>query len=386
MLQFQMVQNTNILLGCGSLGQLGELMASTQRKKALIVCDEGIVKAGILDTAIRSISGEGLEYSVFSSVQPDPQVRFAAEGFDQYRTERCDCVIGVGGGSSMDTAKAINILAYNGGNILDYAKPESEMVPAPGLIVVPTTAGTGSELSDGLVMTDGDTKYPILATRAMAEYAILDPEVMKSLPPHITATTGMDALAHAAEAYTSTAANTFTDMISEKVIETVARWLPAAVRDGNDMAAREHMCIAACLGGWMLRYAHTNAGHSVAHILGGFYHIPHGFACAYALPEVVAFNAGALPGKTKWIGERFGAQFSADDMPEVIGEKTRLALIAFRDDALHIRKASEFNYDPATFDRAAQEISVELFQNFNPVAMNAVQAKYILEKIFGHSA
>ena len=128
---------------------------------------------------------------------------------------------------------------------------------------------------------------------------------------------------------------------------------------------------------------HTNAGHSIAHVLGGFYHIPHGFSCAYALPEIVAFNAVALPEKTKWIGEQLGVHYSEQDTPDEIGEKTKAAMITFRDDVLNIKKANEFPNDPATFDNAAKAIASELFQCFNPVTMDVTQAKEILERIFG---
>jgi alcohol dehydrogenase class IV len=259
---------------------------------------------------------------------------------------------------------------------VDFAIPYSLLISA--------NDGTGSELSDGLVITSDNVKYPILADKATAEYAILDPMTMVPLPAHITASTGMDTLSHAAEAYTSTAATTFTDMISEKIMAIVAEWLPIAVADGENLEAREKLSVAACLGGWMLQHAHSNAGHSIAHVLGGRFHIPHGCACAYSLPEVLRYNAVAMPQKTRWIGELFGAKMDDYESAESIGEKTRSAVIHFRDEVIGIASAKDYaqSISEEALEAAAQETAEELFQMFNPVKMDSVQAKKILKDIF----
>ncbi len=383
MLQYQMVQNVKILLGVDAMSELGELLSENGKKKPLLVCDEGIRQSGILDTAIAAVEKAELPYAVFSEVQADPPAELVRQGFAFYQDNGCDSVVGIGGGSSIDTSKAINLMAHNSGHdILDFTKPDCRMNPAPGLVVVPTTSGTGSELSDGLIISEGHVKHPILALDAMSEFAILDPRNTVSLPPHITASTGMDALAQAVEAYISNVATSFTDMISEKIIEMVKEWLPKATSCGTDLKAREEMCLAACMSGWMLKYAHSVAGHSTAHILGGYYHIPHGFACAYALPEIVEFNAPAVPEKTKWVGRVFGVEFCDDDSPEEIGKKTKAALIRFRDETLGLQPASAYAADPKTFAAAAEAIAAEPFQAFNPVKMSAEQALVILKQIF----
>lgn len=381
-MDFQLVQEVKVVFGAGKAATLPEVLAEKAASHPLIVTDRGIVAAGIAAKVCAELESAGIAYSLFDGVEPDPSASVVEAAWNLHQAENCDLVIGLGGGSAMDTAKAVNILRYNKGPILRYAKGET-IVSSPGLVVIPTTSGTGSELSDGLVVSGDDgEKHPILATLASSEYAIVDPELMVGMPPHITASTGFDALAHNVEAYTGTAATLITDQITTSTIDKICAWLPRAVANGSDLEARSHMAVACLMGGWMLRYGHTHAGHSVAHILGGHFHIPHGFACAYALPLVLEFNALVIPEKTIDVARRFGANITGLETPEEIGRKARMALESFRDNDLHMRPAREWEYDEAEFDEMAQEISTELFQAFNPRKMEAADARHILEEIF----
>ena len=381
-MDFKLVQNVKVLFGAGCLERLGELVETLKSTRPLVITDKGIVAAGIADKATAALKARGVESVLFDGVEPDPSRKVVEAAWDCYVGQSCDLVIGLGGGSAMDTAKAVNILRHNNGPILRFAHGD-EMKPAPGLVVVPTTSGTGSELSDGLVISGDDgEKHPILATLASSEYALVDPELMVGMPPHITASTGFDTLAHGLESYTSTAADLLSDQISTRVIELAARWLPLAVSDGADIEARSNVAAACLMGGWMLRYGHTHAGHSVAHILGAHFHIPHGFACAYALPYVVEFNAPAIPHKTKWIARQFGALLTGRETPEELGVKARNALISFRDADLRLAPASHWDIDRSKFPAMAGEIAGELFQLFNPRAMSETDALDILKKIF----
>lgn len=381
MIQASMVQKIKVIPGVGAIHKLPGILVEKERLKPLFVCDRGIVENGILDLVVNVLKEAGIAYAIFSNVLEDPPEWLASEGFEAYTKNQCDCVIGLGGGSAIDTAKAINILCYNEGPILNYAKGE-QMNPAPGLIVIPTTSGTGSEMSDGLVITSGREKMPILADKAMSEFAILDPELTKSMPPMLTAATGFDALAHVVEAYTTTAANGLTDMLCEKAIETIKQWLPIAVKDGANMAAREKMSFVSCMGGFMLTQAHSNAGHSIAHVLGGYFKIPHGHSCAYALPYTAEFNATALPDKTAWIARCFGAKVEDNASAEEIGDAVKEALISFREKSLGIKKSYEWQYEPEKFDEMAEAIIREPFQAFNPVEMKKGDAVRILKAIF----
>lgn len=381
-MQFQLVQNVNVLFGAGKLALLGELATELGKKKALLITDKGIVGAGIAAKATAALKAGGVDAVLFDGVEPDPSRKVVEAGYAAYCDNKCDLVVGLGGGSAMDTAKAVNILCHNEGPILRFAAGDA-MLPSPGLVVIPTTSGTGSELSDGLVISgDSGEKNAILATVASAEYALVDPELMLGMPAHITASTGFDTLAHGIEAFTSTSADLLSDQITKRVMEMVTRWLPIATADGKNIEARSNMAAACLMGGWMLRYGHTHAGHSIAHALGSYFHIPHGYACAYALPHVLEFNAYSIPQKTQRVGKQFGAIFTGNETPAEIGAKTRNALISFRDVDLHLAPISNWSIDRAKFPAIAEEIAKDPFQAFNPRAMSVADALDLLYRIF----
>lgn len=376
-------QKVNLVFGPGKLSELGPLVAGKGHKKALVVCDPGIVAAGITAKVCKVLSDAGVDSVVYDKVNPEPSHNVPDQGIGFFRESGCDVVVGVGGGSSMDCAKSINLLRYNEGPILRFAGPNVPMTLSPGLFLVATTSGTGSEVSDGLVMSDDDhMKHGCLAVNAMADYAIVDPELMVTMPPDLTAATGLDAFSHACEGYTTNIASIATDHIEEAIMKTIVEWLPVAVNDGASVEARTHMAIASTLGGWMLVQAHTNAGHSVAHLIGSYYGIPHGEACAYATPWLLEFNAPALPEKVRWVGELVGGRFTGKETPEEIGAITRDAFIRFRDEVLRLPPASRYNPDKSLFPTVAQGIVDEMFQMFQPRPMSVKDAEEILEKLF----
>ncbi|MBC5736430.1 MULTISPECIES: iron-containing alcohol dehydrogenase [Oscillospiraceae] len=376
-------QKVNLIFGPGKLSELGGIVREKGYRKAMVVCDSGIVAAGITDKVCKVLADAGVEYIVYDKVNPEPSHNVPDQGIVVFQENGCDVAVGVGGGSSMDCAKSINLLRYNEGPILRFAGPNVPMNLSPGVILIPTTSGTGSEVSDGLVMSSDDhMKHGCLAVNAMAEYAIVDPELMVTMPPELTAATGLDAFSHACEGYTTNIASVATDHIEEAVMRTVVEWLPVAVRDGSNVEARAHMAIASTLGGWMLVQAHTNAGHSVAHLIGSYYGIPHGEACAYATPWLLEFNAPALPEKVRWVGELVGGKFTGRETPEEIGAITRDAFIRFRDEVLQLPPASRYNPDKSIFPTVAQGIVDEMFQMFQPRPMSVQDAMDILEKLF----
>ena len=380
--EYMLEQKVKLLCGPGKASEIGSLAVKLGKKKALLVTDKGIVATGIHKRVVDSLRLCGVECVVFDDVVPDPTAQNVADGYKMCADHQCDLVIGMGGGSPMDTSKAINLLRFNPEPILRYADPKNVMEPAPGLIVIPTTSGTGSEMSDGLVISSDNVKHSILAPVAGAEYAVIDPELMVGIPPRLTQATGLDAMSHAIEGYTSTAADPSTDMINESLIRTIAEWLPKAVEHGGNVEARQQMAICASMAGWMLQYSHTNAGHSVAHILGSHYHIPHGEACAYATPWILEFNAAAMPERVMRIGRILGASFKGDEGPAEIGAIARDAFIRFRDKILGKLDITRYEVDKSTFPSAADDIAGELFQVFNPRKMESADALDILNKIF----
>ena len=197
--EYMLEQKVKLLCGPGKASEIGSLAAKLGKKKALLVTDKGIVATGIHNSVVDSLEQAGVNCVVFDGVVPDPTAQNVADGYKMCADHQCDLVIGMGGGSPMDTSKAINLLRFNPEPILRYADPQTSMEPAPGLIVIPTTSGTGSEMSDGLVISSDGVKHPILAPAAGAQYAVIDPELMVGIPPRLTQATGLDALSHAME-------------------------------------------------------------------------------------------------------------------------------------------------------------------------------------------
>jgi alcohol dehydrogenase len=382
-MNIQLEQRVKVIYGEGSLSQIGNLMKTMGCKKPFIVCDKGIIEVGILDKVTSSLESADIDFVIFDEVQPDPPVEMVEKGARICKEMACDATIAIGGGSAMDSGKGINMLKFNEKSLMTFTDFSTPMNYSPGLVCIPTTSGTGSELSDGMVISSTDgSKCPILAPNAMAEYAIVDPSLMTGMPAHLTMMTGLDTFAHVVESYTSNATNDVVAFFVEKAIEDVIKWLPIAVKDGQNIEARSHMAVASCVGGWMLGYGHTNAGHSFGHIIGANFHVPHGAACAMALPYVLKFNALAMPKNVQFIGEKLGATFTGNETPEEIGRITCEAALNFIYKTIGLQKPKEFNYDKNTLETVAEAIEKEMFQIFQPRKMSKNDALDILNKIY----
>jgi len=368
LLNYSLVQNTKVLIGNGTVAQLGELLKEAGYNKPMLVYDKGVKEIGIITKIEKVIKKAGLSYIEFDEVLPDPPDYIIEKGAKVCEEEKCDCVVSIGGGSSIDTGKGISVLRFNEGPILKYGNPGIPMNQCKGIINIPTTSGTGSELSCGIIVSDEKNalKVPIVAYNAMSEYAVIDPELSIGMPAGLTAITGLDVFSHAAEAYTSIISNVGADMICEKIMETVFKYLPVAVEDGKNAEARTAMAVSASLGGWMLTNACAHVGHSVAHVIGSKYHIPHGAACAYGFQAMIEYIASVCPDKVKKIGIILGAEFKGGETPEKIAELTNKAYKAFRDDVLKLKSIKEYNCDPAKVEDCAHAIEVEIFAGLCP--------------------
>ncbi len=269
---------TAIHFGENALSRLKEL----PYKRVLIITDPFVVQSKMIDLITEPLARGGISYDIFQDVVPDAPVDKIAEGVKKFLSYQPEAIVAVGGGSAIDSSKAIREFALK---INNYGHV--------GLIAIPTTSGTGSEVTSFAVVNDTEAKvkYPLVSDALTADEAILDAELVKSVPPAITADTGMDVFTHALESYVSVDHNEFSAALAEKSIEICGVFLLRAYLDGNDMHARQKMHVASCLAGLSFNTAGLGITHSMAHQLGAVFHIPHGRANAMLLPHVVEFNA-----------------------------------------------------------------------------------------------
>jgi len=284
---------SDVLVGPDTSRQLGDLAAGMGIKRALIVTDPGIIQFGLLDAAIENLKANNIELSIYSDVVADPPESVVIDAVAAAQAFRCDGVIGFGGGSSMDVAKLLAVLIKGEQQLADIYGVDQINGGRLPLIQVPTTAGTGSEATMVSIITTGETtKAGVVSRTLLADKVILDANLTLGLPPAVTAATGIDAMVHAIEAYTSQRLkNPLSDMLAREALRLMAGNITTAVKQGDNVEARSAMLLGAMLAGQAFANAPVAAVHALAYPLGGNYHIPHGLSNSLVLPHVLRFNA-----------------------------------------------------------------------------------------------
>ncbi len=297
-----------VVFGNGSFQQLPEHIRELQAKRPLIVLDKQLAATGMKEQVVELLKKSGMECQIFDKVDPEPKISLADEGAKLALKAKCDIIVGIGGGSAMDVAKAMAVLATNKGKAVDYLGLNK--VPGPGLpkIMIPTTAGTGSEVTFTSVFVRPDLKKKegMNSPFLYPDLALLDPLLTVSLPPGPTASTGIDALCHAIESYTSINASPMSELLSLEAIALIAENLRTAVHDGSNIVAREKMLLGSLYAGLGLANAGVTAVHSLSYPLGGKYGIPHGLANTVLLPHVMSYNISGAQEKFVDIAEAMG--------------------------------------------------------------------------------
>ena len=383
---FTINRKSAVIFGEHASDQAGEKTKALGCSKVLCVYDKGVKDAGIVDPIVKNLENAGLTVVHYGGVLADPPDTMVNECGELARKEKVDGVVGVGGGSTLDTAKAVNVMLGNPGPIGNYfivpGGPEHK--PGRPIVLIPTTAGTASEITHVAVVTNTATnrKGGVKGPATIATLAIVDPLLTLGMPPRLTADTGMDTFAHALEAYTSLLRNPMSDLLAEKAIGLVVQNLPKAVKDGSDVEVRTNMSFACLIAGMSFTDSTPHFGHAFGHTLGAFHHIPHGTGCAIAQPGVIEIVADIMPEKVRRVGELMGLELSKDLSSVELRSRVSRGVIAFNK-AIGVPSLKELNIKESDLPALAEAMTKDVGYRFLPVKLEVQDILGVLQRIYG---
>lgn len=370
------------LMGAGCLNDLGATVNDLGFKKAFVVTDNFLMGNGVASKVLNVLQDSGIEYEVYSEVVPNPTCKNVHDGLDRLKGTDCDFLVSIGGGSPQDTAKAIGILATNGGHIKEYEGVNISKNKSLPIVAVNTTAGTSSEVTINYVVTDEEryVKMVMVDKNSLATVTVNDPELMLEKPAALTAATGMDALTHAIETIVTPGAYPVSDATALAAVKIIFDYLPRVVENGHDIEAREQMVYAVFLGG----IAFSNAGlgnvHAMAHQLGGIYNLPHGVCNAMLLPYVEEENSKYVPEKFVSIANVLGYDIEGKSAQEcaafVVNSMKELAKKVGIPESL-----GELGVNDIDFDLLAENAMKDICAPGNPVEFTKEQIIELYKKI-----
>ena len=377
---YSLLNAGRIVAGPDSIEQIADIVKDYGASRVLIISDKGVARAGLIERPKVLLEAAGIAVTVLDDTPPEPEVEQANAIFTEAKNSGCDMVVGIGGGSAMDVAKLIAVLLNNDvtlRELLNKAPISRRGLPT---LMIPTTAGTGSETTPNsiVLVPEDELKVGIVSPKLMPDCVILDPKMTLGLPPAITASTGMDALCHAIECYTSKKGNPFSEMIALKAISLISRSIRRAFNTGTDIDARHDMMLGAMYGGMCIATSSTTAVHALAYPLGGKYRIAHGVSNAILLPFVMRFNAVGNEDKFRDVAVAMGLDVDPDDS-KVATEKFIEAIFELNRDLQIPSDLKRWNITAADLDtlvEGAAKVTRLLDNNPRPMDKDDIRAIY----------
>lgn len=377
----QFSQQAPIIFGCGAITVLGEKVRELGCKKVMLACEAGIEAAGIVEKAAESLRGAGIGFAVFNGVKSDPTDEIVDEGAALALSAGADCIVGLGGGSSLDTAKAVSILLTNPGPARKYiqAKPIYVDTKVP-VILIPTTAGTGSEVTRVAIISipELNAKWSVFVN---INLAIVDPELTISLPKIETANTGLDAFSHAAEAMTCKNWNHHSNILGEAAIKKIAKNLVNCYNEPGNLKARTEMALAANLAGLAFNDPITHVGHAVADALSCTFHTPHGLGCALALPETMALVAPAMQEPMRVIANAMEISLTGNETGDELGKLVADSIRGMMR-AMDMKSLKEIGFTRKQIIDLAPHVVDNHLSSYCPVEITQKTAQELLARVY----
>jgi alcohol dehydrogenase len=380
---FDYQPRTRILFGVGAVQQVAEVAAALSARRALLVTDPGIVKAGHAEAVRQLLKGQGIQVACFDQVEENPGTRCVAACVELARASESDTIIGLGGGSSMDTAKGCNFLVTNGGEIRDYwgiGKAKKPMMP---LIAIPTTGGTGSECQSFALITDEQTHQKMACgdPKAAARVAILDPALTISQPPKVTACSGIDAIAHAVETAVTNVRTPLSSLFSQESFRIMMAALPRVLKSPDDLEARGWMLLGAAWAGTAIENSMLGAAHSAANPLTAHFGTAHGQAVGMMLPHVVRFNSQDPQAAKVYHDLACLAHLTPPSAPPDIASELLAKRLSELLDVAHLARSLDRTVTPETVSALAAEAAGQWTAKFNPRPIAAADFEQLYRKV-----
>ena len=368
----------NIVVGAGNLKRLPELAKNLKKSKAYIISGPHLERIGMVDKCREALKAAGIESDAFTQTEGNPSTDTVAKAANGFKSSKADFIVAFGGGSPLDVAKAVAVIASYGGNITDYEGGGKVLGPVVPMIAIPTTAGTGSEVTAFSVITDHSRNYKltVFSNYLLPAYAILDPELITTVPKSTAAACGIDAMVHALEAFISKAASPFSDLFAKEALRLIGTSIRDYVSDRSNLAACESMLIGSLFAGIAFSHARLGDVHAMSHPVSAYFDVAHGVANAVLLPTVVDYNMTYANEKYKYIYDCICEKPLSDDTftPEMLAAEIRVL-----NDELGIPSSlSEVGVDSSLFDKMADDAmkSGNILVNPRPTTKKDILALY----------